>query len=199
MFGLRNTTPATPLHRGADATLVAHSSGRRGRATFASTRRVLLTRVDLAHRTARTVACCVGEVRPVAERHAFGHPRPPSRCHPRMGGTGRSHRGLSRRRTVSTSKALRTRASRDHAPVGQVPICFRLGRELALQHDLCDRCSTRVRGRGGGAREGLFRLLLYPMRACPQHVWASGYSVRPSRSTGPGRWSSLFMDTLDRI
>ena len=66
------------------------------RPRFASARRVLLTKVGLSHRPARTVACCVGEVRPVAERHAFGHPRPPSRCHP-MGGTGRSHRGLSRR------------------------------------------------------------------------------------------------------
>ena len=61
------------------------------RPRFASSRRALLTRVGLSHRPARTVACCVGEVRPVAERHAFGHPRPPSRCHP-MGGTGRSHR-----------------------------------------------------------------------------------------------------------
>ena len=146
------------------------------RPRFASARRVLLTRVDLAHRPARTVACCVGEVRPVAERHAFGHPRPPSRCHP-MGGTGRSHRGLSRWRTVSTSKALHTRAARDHALVGPVLICFRPALNLALHYDLCERCSTRVRGRGGGAREGLFRLLLYPMRACPQHVWASGYSV----------------------
>ena len=77
------------------------------RPRFASSRRALLTRVGLAHHPARTVACCVGEVRPVAERHAFGHPRPPSRCHP-MGGTGRSRRGLARRRTVSTSKALRT-------------------------------------------------------------------------------------------
>jgi hypothetical protein len=61
------------------------------RPRFASSRRALLTRVGLAHHPARTVACCVGEVRPVAERHAFGHPRPPSRCHP-MGGTGRSPR-----------------------------------------------------------------------------------------------------------
>ena len=116
------------------------------RPRFASSRRALLTRVGLAHHPARTVACCVGEVRPVAERHAFGHPRPPSRCHP-MGGTGRSRRGLARRWAVSTSKALHTRAARDHALVGPVPICFRPARELALQHDLCDRCSTCVRGR----------------------------------------------------
>ena len=151
----------------------------------ATSRRALLTRVGLSHRPARTVACCVGEVRPLAERHAFGHPRPPSRCHP-MGGTGRSHRGLSRRMTVSTSKALRARVARTHALVGPVPICFRPARELALQHDLCERCSTCVRGRGGGADEVLFRLLLDPRRACPQHAWASDYSVRPSRST-PGR------------
>ena len=160
------------------------------RPRFASSRRALLTRVGLAHHPARTVACCVGEVRPVAERHAFGPPRPPSRCHP-MGGTGRSRRGLARRWVVSTSKALRTRAACDHVLVGPVPICFRPARELALQHDLCDRCSTRVRGRGGGAGEALFRRLLDPRRACPQHDWASGYSVRPSRST-PGRWSWLY-------
>ena len=127
------------------------------RPRFASSRRSLLTRVGLAHHPARTVACCVGEVRPVAERHAFGHPRPPSRCRP-MSGTRRPRRGLARRRAVSTSKALRTRASRDHELGGQVPICFRRARELALQHDLCERCSTCVRSRGGGAREGLFRL-----------------------------------------
>ena len=160
------------------------------RPRFASSRRALLTRVGLAHHPARTVACCVGEVRPVAERHAFGHPRPPSRCRP-MSGTGRPHPGLARRRTVSTSKALRTRASRDHELGGQVPICFRRARELALQHDLCERCSTCVRSRGGGAREGLFRLLSDPMRACLQHVWALGYSVRPCRST-PGCWSWLY-------
>ena len=160
------------------------------RPRFASARRVLLTRVNLAHRPARTVACCVGEVRPVAERHAFGHPRPPSRCRP-MSGTGRPRPGLARRRTVSTSKAQHTRASRDHALVGQVPICFRPARNLALQHDLCERCSTRVRSRGGSAREGLFRLLSDPMRACLQHVWALGYSVRPCRST-PGCWSWLY-------
>ena len=160
------------------------------RPRFASARRVLLTKVGLSHRPARTVACCVGEVRPVAERHAFGHPRPPSRCHP-MGGTGRSRRGLARRRAVSTSKALRTRVARTHALVGPVPICFRPARELALQHDLCDRCSTRVRGRGGGAGEALFRRLLDPRRACPQHDWASGYSVRSSRPT-LGRWLWLY-------
>ena len=103
------------------------------RPRFASARRVLLTTVDLAHRPARTVACCVGEVRPVAERYAFGHPRPPSRCmcHP-IGGTGRSRRGLARRRTASTSKALRTRVVGTHALVGPVPICFRPALNLAL-------------------------------------------------------------------
>ena len=131
------------------------------RPRFASARRVLLTKVGLSHRPARTVACCVGQVRPVAERHAFDHPRPPSRCHP-MGGTGRSRRGLARRLMVSTSKALRTRAGQTHALVGPVPICFRSVRDLALQHDLCDRCSTRVCGRRGGAGEDLFRRLLDP-------------------------------------
>ena len=106
------------------------------RPRFASARRVLLTRVDLSHRPARTVACCVGEVRPVAERHAFGHPRPPSRCHP-MGGTGRSHRGLSRQRAVSTSKALRTRVARTHALVGPVPICFIDQRAIWLCSTTC--------------------------------------------------------------
>ena len=160
------------------------------RPRFASARRFLLTRVGLAHLPASTVACCVGEVRQVAECHAFGHPRPPSRCHP-MSGTGRPRRGLSRRRTVSTSKALRTRFFRDHALVGPVPICFRPARELALQHDLCDRCSTCVRGRGGGTGEALLKRLLDPRRACPQHVWASGYSVRASRPT-LGRWLGLY-------
>ena len=117
------------------------------RPRFASARRVLLTKVGLAHRPARTVACFIGEVRPVAERHAFGHPRPPSRCHP-MGGTGRSRRGLARRWVVSTSKALRTRAARDHVLVGPVPICFRPSRNLALQYDLCEPCSTCIHSRG---------------------------------------------------
>ena len=59
------------------------------RPRFASARRVLLTKVGLAHRPARTVACCVREVRSVAQRHAFGHPRPPSRYHPMSGTDGR--------------------------------------------------------------------------------------------------------------
>ena len=40
-----------------------------------------------------------------------------------------------------------TRVARTHELVGPVPICFRPARELALHHDLCDRCSTCVRGR----------------------------------------------------
>ena len=126
------------------------------RPRFASSRRALLTRVGLAHHPARTVACCVGEVRPVAERHAFGHPRPPSRCHP-MGGTGRSRRGLSRRRTVSTSKALHTRAARDHALVGLVPICgFRHQRAVWLYSTTC----------ASGAQHAYAAVAEVPVKAC---------------------------------
>ena len=125
------------------------------RPRFASARRVLLTKVGLAHHPARTVACWVGEVRPVAERHAFGHPRPPSRCHP-MGGTGRSRRGLARRLTVSTSKALRTRAGQTHVLVGSVPICFRPARELALYSTTC----------ATGAQHAYVAMAEVPVRPC---------------------------------
>ena len=47
---------------------------------FAFTRQDLLTRLGLAHGTARPVACCIKEDRPEAVRFAFGHRLPPSRC-----------------------------------------------------------------------------------------------------------------------
>ena len=47
---------------------------------FAFTRQDLLTRLGLARGTARLVACCIKEDRPVAVRLAFGHRPPPSRC-----------------------------------------------------------------------------------------------------------------------
>ena len=172
MFGLRNTTSATPSHRGADAALVAHSSGRRGRASLLQGEPCLPESVWLTIRPERSLAASEKSVRWLSVTPLVTLDHVP-RCHP-MSGTGRPRRGLSRRRTVSTSKALHTRAARDHALVGPVPICFRPGRDLALQHDLCERCSTCVRGRGGGADEALFRRLLDPRRACPEHVWASG-------------------------
>ena len=55
-----------------------------------------------------------------------------------MGGTGRSHRGLSRSRTASRSKALVTRAGQGHALVATVPLCSGGGREATGQHDMCD-------------------------------------------------------------
>ena len=164
------------------------------RPRFASARRVLLTKVGLAHRPARTVACCVGEVRPVAERHAFGHPRPPSRCHP-MGGTGRSRRGLARRRTVSTSKCT-AKPCIPEPPVTMLwSAQYRSASDRRVNWLYITTCATGAQhayvAGGGGAGEALFRRLLDPRRACPQHVWASGYSLRPSRST-PGRWSWLY-------
>ena len=149
------------------------------RPRFASARRVLLTKVGLSHRPARTVACCVGEVRPVAERHAFGHPRPPSRCHP-MGGTGRSRRGLARRRTVSTSKALRTRVARTHALVGPVPICFRPARNLALPYSTT--CAS-------GAQHAYAAVAEVPVKACSRPVQARAITYDPagqSRAAGHG-------------
>ena len=63
MFGLRNTTPATPLHRGADAALVAHSSGRRGRASLPQGESCLPKSVWLTVRLGRSLAASGKSVR----------------------------------------------------------------------------------------------------------------------------------------
>ena len=63
VFGLRNTTSATPSHRGADAVLVAHSSGRRGRASLPQGEPCLPESVCLTVRPERSLAASGKSVR----------------------------------------------------------------------------------------------------------------------------------------
>ena len=63
VFGLRNTTSATPSHRGADAALVAHSSGRRGRASLLQGDPCLPESVWLTIRPERSLAASGKSVR----------------------------------------------------------------------------------------------------------------------------------------
>ena len=191
MFGLRNTTSATPSHRGADAALVAHSSGRRGRASLPQGESCLPESVWLTFRPERSLAASGKSVRwlSVTPLVTLDH-RPAAIRWAARGDHAEGWRGGGRSLPAKPC-VPEWPGPTTHELVGPVPICFRPARELALQHDLCDRCSTCVRGRGGGAGEALFRRLLDPRRACPQHDWASGYSVRSSRPT-LGRWLWLY-------
>ena len=189
MFGLRNTTSATPSHRGADAALVAHSSGRRGRASLLQGEPCLPESVWLTIRPERSLAA-----------------------------SGKSVRWLSVTPLVTLDHrpaAIRWAARGDHAEgwrgggwslpakpcVPEPPVTmfwsaqYRSASDRRVNWLYITTCETGAQhayvAGGGGAGEALFRRLLDPRRACPQHDWASGYSVRSSRPT-LGRWLWLY-------